>query len=336
MPMTSTLIVTTINGPNDVLHALADGAKKENTDFIVVGDRKTPANFQMDRVRYFSPAAQDELFPQISQLIPWNHYARKNIGYLAALASGSDWLVETDDDNYPIEGFFQNPDKLAGVRPVETEGDWLNAYDCFNPDKDVWPRGYPLELLAQRWQNPVQYGAELEVEPCLVQGLADDNPDVDAVFRLTRQLPVVFDKGVKPIRLNPGNWCPFNSQNTWIRRDIAALAYLPSFCSFRMTDIWRSFVAQRCLWEQGEGVVFIAPTVRQERNEHNLLKDFEDEVPGYVKNNFIVSLLTETTLVGDYSSDITRCYESLVKAEIIPAKELQLLRAWLTEVDRLA
>jgi len=32
------------------------------------------------------------------------------------------------------------------------------------------------------------------------------------------------------------------------------LMYLPIKASFRMTDIYRSFVAQRCLWELGEGV----------------------------------------------------------------------------------
>ena len=333
--MTSTLVVTTISAPNEVLYALANGAKVANADFIIVGDRKTPENFKMDGVRYLSPAEQDKLFPNLSQQIPWNHYARKNIGYLAALGSKGRWLVETDDDNYPMESFFQEPNKLSGVRPVTTEGSWLNVYDCFSSGEDIWPRGYPLELLAERQHQPIRYGSELVMEPCLVQGLADDNPDVDAVFRMTRQLPFVFDKTVKPVRLSSGNWCPFNSQNTWIRRDVAVLAYLPSFCSFRMTDIWRSFVAQRCLWEQGEGVVFVAPTVRQERNEHNLLKDFEDEVSGYVKNAFIASLLDETKLTGDYATDITRCYEALVKADIIPALELPLLNAWLREIDAL-
>ena len=63
-----------------------------------------------------------------------------------------------------------------------------------------------------------------------------------------------------------------------------------------MTDIWRSFVAQRCLWALGGAVTFHGPEVVQRRNVHNLMKDFEDEVPGYLANDRIVQLLEEQPL----------------------------------------
>ena len=47
-----------------------------------------------------------------------------------------------------------------------------------------------------------------------------------------------------------------------------------------MTDIWRSFVAQRVI-HQGHGILFHGRTVWQERNEHDLHRDFIDELPGY-------------------------------------------------------
>ena len=47
-----------------------------------------------------------------------------------------------------------------------------------------------------------------------------------------------------------------------------------------MTDIWRSFVAQRIAWTNNWSVLFDEPTVWQERNEHDLMRDFRDEVPG--------------------------------------------------------
>ena len=52
------------------------------------------------------------------------------------------------------------------------------------------------------------------------------------------------------------------------------LLYLPAYCSFRMTDIWRSFVAQRIAWENGWRLLFHGPTMEQERNVHDLMKDF--------------------------------------------------------------
>ena len=45
------------------------------------------------------------------------------------------------------------------------------------------------------------------------QYLADDDPDVDAIYRLLYKDPVRFEQ-CEPIVLQPGTGCPFNSQNT--------------------------------------------------------------------------------------------------------------------------
>ena len=36
---------------------------------------------------------------KIVSLLPWNHYARKMLGYLKAMEAGASILVDTDDDN---------------------------------------------------------------------------------------------------------------------------------------------------------------------------------------------------------------------------------------------
>jgi hypothetical protein len=109
------------------------------------------------------------------------------------------------------------------------------------------------------------------------------------------------------------------------------LLYLPSYCSFRMTDIWRSFIAQRCLWELGQGVVFHAAEVVQERNQHDLMRDFSDEVPGYRRNRELARRLQDLSLQpgrGAVTDNLRRCYDALVAAEFFPATELELLDAW--------
>lgn len=111
--------------------------------------------------------------------------------------------------------------------------------------------------------------------------------------------------------------------------------YLPSFCSFRMTDIFRSFVAQRCLWELGFGLVFHAPEVIQERNPHNLLRDFADEVPGYLQNPAIVRALERLCLrcgPDRLPENIRLCYEELVRISVLPPRELTLVDAWLADI----
>ena len=122
------------------------------------------------------------------------------------------------------------------------------------------------------------------------QGLVDGDPDVDAIYRLVLDLPFQFTAGPS-VALGPGAWCPFNSQNTSWWPEAYPLMYLPAYCSFRMTDIWRSFVAQRIAWENGWSVLFHEATVRQRRNPHDLLRDFRDEVPGYLANREICAAL---------------------------------------------
>jgi len=110
---------------------------------------------------------------------------------------------------------------------------------------------------------------------------------------------------------------------------------LPSFVSFRMTDIWRSFIAQRCLWAMGHGVVFHSAEMFQDRNPHNLLRDFEQEVPGYLNNQKIREVLESTNLqsgADEVSANLHRCYVALIMAGLIPEKEMPLVEAWLNEI----
>src|SRR5450756_1027905 len=96
-----------------------------------------------------------------------------------------------------------------------------------------------------------------------------------------------------------------------------------------MTDIWRSFVAQRICWEYGYGILFHSSTVYQERNEHNLMCDFKDEVSGYLNNGMICETLSVLTLKKcNIFDNLKVCYEALVKKEMVGKEELILLNAW--------
>jgi hypothetical protein len=111
--------------------------------------------------------------------------------------------------------------------------------------------------------------------------------------------------------------------------------YLPSTCTFRMTDIWRSLIAQRCLWELGQGITFHPPEVHQERNPHDLQKDFEDEIPGYQKNESIAQTLKALPLRPGKNAiieNLTTCYTTLISQTIFKPAEAPLLRAWLHDL----
>jgi hypothetical protein len=325
------LVVTSIASPNSVLRALAEGCRERNHQFIVVGDVPSPRDFRLEGCDFYGLEGQYETGFLSARLCPTRHYARKNLGYLLAMRAGARLIVETDDDNIPREEFWGERRRRQTVPVVNGEG-WVNVYRYFT-DANIWPRGLPLDEV----RGPVPEFDSLEVreQDCPIQqGLADENPDVDAVYRLVEPLPQSFTRD-RTVALGAGAWCPFNSQNTTWWAEAFPLLYLPAYCSFRMTDIWRSFVAQRIAWEQGWGVLFHGPTVRQERNEHNLMRDFKDEVPGYLHNASIREALGRLELKSGASNipaSLRACYAKLVEMTLVDGRELSLLDAWIEDL----
>lgn len=300
---------------------------------IAVGDRKGPASFEVPNTRFFSLHDQAGLSLNLASTLPVGHYARKNLGYLVAIREGAECIYETDDDNAP-NASWRLRDLNTAVRKVSPRK-WVNVYRMFSSE-NIWPRGFPLELISDTSTYQEDNDVELETVACPIQqGLANIAPDVDAVWRLTMDREFYFDDG--PSRwLPPGSWCPFNSQTTWWWPVAYPLMYLPSYCSFRMTDIWRSFVAQRCLWALGYGMVFHAAEADQQRNLHNLLRDFEDEVSGYLQNQKIVNALEAQSLkagAGEVGNNLRLCYQALVGIGVIPEKELALIDSWLQDIE---
>ena len=82
--------------------------------------------------------------------------------------------------------------------------------------------------------------------------------------------------------------------------------------------------------------MFHSPTVYQERNIHNLMKDFEEEIPGYLQNEKIGKLLSEVKLItgkNEILDNLRKCYDALIENEIFPAKEGDLLEAWFKDIN---
>ncbi len=325
------IVITTIQAPTSSVMAMVEMARRDGLRVIAVGDRKTPDVAWPDGADFLSIANQLEMDHQLPALLPENHYARKNLGYLLAMARGAEVIFDTDDDNAPLSSWGRREVNVL-VRPCSQTG-WVNAYRWFSQE-NIWPRGLPLESIRSS-DAEIPLGQPVTLRAPIQQGLANGSPDVDAVWRLTMDRDIAFqDNG--SVLLGEGAWCPFNSQSTWWFPEAYPLMYLPSFVSFRMTDIWRSFIAQRCLWAMGYGLVFHGPEMYQERNPHNLLRDFEQEIPGYLGNDKICRLLEETNLSAkpeDSGENLRLCYEALIKDGFVPAEEMALVEAWLKDVS---
>ena len=328
--MSTALVVTSINPPNTAMRKLSEGCISHGWDFIVAGDSKSPTDFSLEGCRFLSLGQQRGTGFLLASKCPERSYTRKNIGYLEAMRAGADVIVETDDDNHPKEEFWRTRALRVPCRPVTTDG-WVNVYRYFSGNF-IYPRGLPLNHA----RDVVPLADVSGFYECPIQqGLADSDPDVDAVYRMLFPLPFHFDIAHDPVLLTGGSWCPFNSQNTTFFKQAFPLLYLPAHCSFRMTDIWRSFVAQRILAWCGSGVMFHWPTVWQERNDHDLHRDFLDETPGYSHNAEIRQELNGLSFGADTSvrTMMECCYQAMIRKEWVGKAEELLLQAWFQDLE---
>lgn len=337
--MTLAFVVTTINSPTRGMRAIAQGAEAQGHSVVVVGDTKTPADWSLAGVTYLSVADQHALPFHTAEVIPERSYTRKLLGYLVSFASGVRWIRETDDDNEPYERFFEIPNPSITCRVPSSGNPWLNPCPYFS-DRFVWPRGYPLRFVRESLTGVPEVTEERVVTGLLVtQGLADGDPDVDALFRLigSDTSSITFRQDL-PLDVPSTMWTPFNTQVTTWPRELLPLMYLPSTCSFRMTDIWRSYIAQRLMPGLGANLVITAPTVFQDRNEHDLMRDFRDEIEGYVGYERFVEVLESTAVSGGFDSvlsDLRSLYAALIEAEFFTSEELPILDAWIADMESL-
>lgn len=329
------LVITTINPPNvGSLFKLREFLS--DWEIVVVGDKKTPGNWEIPGVIYLSVEDQGLRFSKFSNALPFNSYSRKNIGYLYAIKNGATVIAETDDDNYPYPTFLANTINNLSGHTIESDDRWINLYSFFTEQK-IWPRGFSLRhVIGGGSIEPLLSEDTCVCNPVIRQYLADGDSDVDAIYRLTVNKDVKFEQD-KTVFLQSGQICPFNSQNTVWLAEAFPLLYLPSHVSFRMTDIWRSFVAQVCVYAASNNISFSSATMYQERNIHDFLRDFEQEIPGYLHNEDIVDCLLNLDLtLGNkgYLKNIYTCYEALhKKLDIIPKEELDLLSIWIEQIS---
>lgn len=334
--MSTAYVVTTIQAPTEPLRELAQAVEAAGESLVVVGDLKSPSDWECHGVTYLSVAAQQASSFATSLALPFNTYARKLVGYLHAAASGAQWIRETDDDNRPYEEFVAPAPTQLVVRSPMAAGKFLNIYSFFT-DLPVWPRGLPLTYVRTGRRLPTSLSENSGL--MVFQALADGDPDVDAVYRMTtpNEGAIRFVSAM-PLAMPPGTWAPFNSQATTWPRNLLPLMYLPSTCSFRMTDIWRSYIAQRLMPNLGATLVITRPMVYQDRNEHDLMRDFGDEIEGYVGYERFVGTLEQTPIVGGFGallSDLRGLYVALIEAGFFTSEEMPILDAWIADMESL-
>lgn len=285
--------MTTINHPT---MATLKFASMSDWKLIVVGDLKTPhEEYAKLNCTYLHPEDQSHMYPELSKMLGWRSIQRRNIGFLYAYQQGADIIATVDDDNIPFNNWGTNV--LVG-QTVECDL-YTTDLEVFDPlsitsRKDVWHRGYPIELVPVR--HKVKAAGKTFRKVLIQAELWNGDPDIDAIARLTISPLVDYSEITGPYCANKIS--PFNSQNTFIAREaIPYYAVLP-FVG-RMDDIWGSYIFQHFF---PDSVIYGPASVYQDRNLQDLVTNLENEIIGYRKtykllqdlNNFEEHLPTET------------------------------------------
>jgi len=321
------VIITTINKPTETI---LKHITNTEYDVIIVGDNKTHDDYKNLNCIFLDIPSQKKLFPELSELLPYNHYCRKNLGYLYAIKKGYKIIYETDDDNVPYDN-FDNILQYNNIQMITEENNiWINIFKYFTNNAYIWPRGFPLSLIKNKPNYLIQ---DTDKIPSIINGLVENDPDVDALFRIicNHQDSIDWDKN-KCVLINNTNVCVFNTQNTfWLNPELFICLLIPCSVSFRYCDILRGIINNIILKRTNNYMMYSSPNVTQIRNEHDLMGDFKSEYEMYFHNenilNFIENDIGNITSVKEL---LCLIYNNLLVNNVITQKDIDILNKWNT------
>lgn len=323
-------VITSINSPNKCTESIAKSILCNK--LIVVADKKSPERYEQINCDYFDLKSQANSNFKLKDKIPFNHYARKNLGYLKAFEIGAECIYDTDDDNF-LEKDFVNKNELFETKKFIKKN--INNYYCniykFFTDKFIWPRGLPLDEI----KSEVKFECTDIYSNChIIQFLANGDTDVDAIYRLVFDENVKFNDGLS-FCLDKLIFAPTNSQSTLFSKKAFPLLYLPITVSFRFTDILRGVVLKRIADLNNLKLGFKSPIAYQDRNKHDYMKDFGSETSMFLNLKRANKTLSNLVGSGSIVYDLLNAYKKLYEIDIVKEDEISSCEAWINDFNSL-
>lgn len=330
-------VVTTIHSVTEAVRNIAD---KPDWCLVVVPDVKTPRqDYYNLNCFYFNEALQAMIFPDMAELIPKNHFGRKNLGYIFAYAMGAERVWDFDDDNDGVIDLDQVY-KDGFEAPCRQKGILFNPYKHFGVNEDFcWPRGFPLNHIQDGNVTPSTCQQDINDSDVYVyQSLADMQPDVDGIYRLTKKTPFDFSVPNPRSIIIPSNvYTPFNAQATMWNNAGLQLLFLPCSIHGRVSDIYRSYFTQYIMnhGNPGKRLVFTKPYVVQDRNAHNYLADFNAELPLYERTSVLLEYLSTRPYNYKKSSirNLLDLYIDLYERDYLEELDITLIKNWTAWIE---
>jgi hypothetical protein len=302
----ATLVVTTIFDPvllDDYCENFRRHGHLEDVNVIVVPDRKTPeaaycrcAELTRKGLRVACPPIeeQERYLARLgldAAFIPYDSDNRRNVGFLMAYESGSDFLISIDDDNYCGDGedyFAEHAVVCAAAseqQVVESKTGYFNICTLLEREKPgpLYARGFPY---APRHADEAPEIGVRTIPVHVNAGLWLIDPDADAITWLVVKPRVTGFRGPS-LTLGPKTWSPINTQNTALRREAVASYYyirmgypIAGMPVDRYGDIFSGYFAQACVKQLGGYCRVGTPLAEHKRNSRNYIREATNEWGG--------------------------------------------------------
>lgn len=334
-------VITSINPPTTIVKQLA--TVKQDLCVVVVADKKSPSIYEVDgnNVVYLTVEKQEKLKYSIMKIVPWNHFARKNIGFIYAIHHGAQRIFDVDDDNELISAeniIHQVFDyESRDFHFVQTNQYVTNPYSIYlnKTNEFIWPRGYPLEAIKRTPDYRFIPENTLIEKTAVIQFIQNVNPDLDAIYRITHAIPKTFDESVnKCLIMSKNSFAPFNAQSTVFNYNAFWGMLLPMTVHGRVSDIWRSFFTQKLLWENSLQIAFCPALVNHIRNQHRLIKDFDAELPLYTQTESLLKYLEKWNMTSDgLPNRLEELYIDMYEKGIVEMQDVQLAQMWIQDLQ---
>lgn len=311
--MKSAIVVTSIHDCTTLIEGYYKNIAKYGHDvsWYLIPDRKTP----QQKLNFVSIEYQEEFLREVEfdpADIPWNSDNRRNVGYLMALEDGAEMIVSIDDDNYCTEdedfiGTHEAALSSEGQMSLSVEGGWYNNCNLLRPvAENTFPRGFPYYARKNRYP---MYAARQDTSLVRINaGMWAGDPDLDAISWFTK--PYYSKSALGSVSLAADTWCPINSQNTAITREMMAAYWfvLMKPPMDRFGDIFQGYFALKVAKHLGWTVRFGSPVVRHIRNSHVYMKDIAKEIGPILLIEELMPKLIEAKLSG---TTVVEAYLSL-------------------------
>ena len=353
-------VVTTIF---EVSEAVRRQVRLQRWCLVVVADEKSMKNYNTrwtkgegnGAVVYLTPEEQKALKTPLVDALPWNHFGRKNVGYVYAIQHGAKVIWDFDDDNMlkfwmsgaappgapSLDTSVPNKENCADdhmevLLPKDHNWPTYNPYPTLGaPYLPSWPRGLPLDdiKVASSFNTTLEKVTINCSEIGVLQSLADYQPDVDAIFRFTQPIPFWFKRNneTRHLLVPSGVMTPYNAQATLHFSSGFFGLFLPVTVNSRVSDIWRSYFTQRLFWDVGLRLGFAArPLVVQDRNGHSYINDLAGENDLYLKGKELIQFLGKWKGSGQTIMERTEeLWIALYERDYIAEEDVKLVQLWL-------